>query len=379
MTRFLAMGRMTDAMSLLRRFSVFHILGAYILSIVGLFVIAQPFGSAPRALCRWDCFWYERIAARGYDLHPILDGFEAGMADWAFFPLYPLLLRLVSYMTGMDGHESGMLINIVLLPVLALLSLSYVRRKGYVADHVAYWTILFMVFPTAVWYRFPYTESLYGALLVGCAYAARVGSIGLACGLAAGLCATRPTGLVCVVSIGLFRMLGTWRPGVAGSARQMGVRFLEGAAIIAVGATGLAAFILYLDRLTGDGLAFLHIQYSWRHSTHLPTTWLWYGLTHKGLTVATVLDLLAFSIIPYGFYIGWYFESTVLLLTFGLATSAGLSSVHRYVFANPFCLMLILTVIDKSTPLVRYSVLILALCVDYILLESWFYGYAFLM
>ncbi|GBQ82771.1 hypothetical protein AA13595_1007 [Gluconacetobacter johannae DSM 13595] len=366
---------MTAVVPVLRRFPMFSILGAYALSIAGLCIIARPFGGAPRALCRWDCFWYERIAAHGYDLHPILDGPQAGFADWAFFPVYPLLLRLVSDMTGMTGHASGMLISIVLLPVLALLSLCYVRRKGYVADHTVYWTILFMVFPTAIWYRFPYTETLYGVLLVGCAYATRAGYIGLACTLAAGLCATRPTGLVCVVAIGLFRMLCAWGPGMAGSARQVGVRVVEGAAIIAVGATGLAAFILYLDRLTGDGLAFSHIQYAWRHTAHLPTTWLWFGLTHKGLRVATVLDLLAFSVIPYGFYVGWYLESTILLLTFGLATSVGLFSVHRFIFANPFCLMLILTVIDRSSPIIRYTVLILGVWADYILLRNWFYGY----
>ncbi|GBQ34208.1 hypothetical protein HLH34_17545 [Gluconacetobacter azotocaptans] len=375
MTRFSAAGRLRDAVLLLRRFPVFSILAAYALSIAGLCMVARPFGSVPRALCRWDCFWYERIAAKGYDLHPILDGLEAGFADWAFFPAYPLLLRLVSYMTGMSGHESGMLISVVLLPVLALVSLSYVRRQGYVADHAAYWTILFMVFPTAIWYRFPYTETLYGVLLVGCAYAARVGYIGVACTLAAGLCATRPTGLVCVVAIGLYRMFSAWEPGGGRPVRQVGVRFLEGAAIIAVGAIGLAAFILYLDRLTGDGLAFSHIQYAWRHTAHLPTTWLWYGMTHKGLWVVTALDLLAFSVILYGFYIGWYLESTILLLTFGLATSVGLFSVHRFIFANPFCLMLILTVIDRSSPIIRYTALILGLCIDYILLRNWFYGY----
>lgn len=44
-------------------------------------------------LCRWDCQWYVRIVEEGYDPFPVPSMINAG--NWAFFPLFPLLVALV--------------------------------------------------------------------------------------------------------------------------------------------------------------------------------------------------------------------------------------------------------------------------------------------
>lgn len=50
-------------------------------------------------LCSWDCDWYLGIVKVGYQLQP--EGHDAGdAANWAFFPLFPLLTRALALAGG---------------------------------------------------------------------------------------------------------------------------------------------------------------------------------------------------------------------------------------------------------------------------------------
>ena len=50
-------------------------------------------------LCRWDCHWYVRLAEEGYDPFPVPTMINAG--NWAFFPLYPMLIAGLRTATGL--------------------------------------------------------------------------------------------------------------------------------------------------------------------------------------------------------------------------------------------------------------------------------------
>ncbi len=55
-------------------------------------------GAPPAALAsRGDASWYLEIARFGYEARPFD---AAAQHDWAFFPLYPLLLRAAAWLTG---------------------------------------------------------------------------------------------------------------------------------------------------------------------------------------------------------------------------------------------------------------------------------------
>lgn len=42
-------------------------------------------------LCRWDCGWYRSVIADGYNTADF--SAVSGQANWAFFPLFPLISR----------------------------------------------------------------------------------------------------------------------------------------------------------------------------------------------------------------------------------------------------------------------------------------------
>src|SRR5918996_430643 len=128
--------------------------------------VAEPL-LAP--LARWDAVWYLRIADSGY-------GDSVPRA--AFFPLYPLLIHAAAAPVG--GSEAALLIASYLISLAAflgalvllyrLVSLELGRRFAGPA------LLLLAVFPAALYFGAPYSESLFLLVSVGAFYAARTDS-----------------------------------------------------------------------------------------------------------------------------------------------------------------------------------------------------------
>jgi hypothetical protein len=119
-------------------------------------------GGYTRALLpfiRWDGHYYADIARHWYGPGPA--GSSEQLVRVAFFPLYPLLVRLAG---GSDWA-------LVLLPNLfflgALVVVYLVARRYLEAGHaeLAIWVLAFG--PAAMFFSFPYSESLYLLLTAG--------------------------------------------------------------------------------------------------------------------------------------------------------------------------------------------------------------------
>ena len=94
----------------------------YTLSLGVQEIISLRWGGIVAASCRWDCFWYQDIARNGYSSIPRLyDDFRPAQANWAFFPLYPLLTYLMTKSFDISIGLSGFLINIILCTISLLM------------------------------------------------------------------------------------------------------------------------------------------------------------------------------------------------------------------------------------------------------------------
>jgi hypothetical protein len=177
----------------------------------------------------WDAVHYLRIAREGYPP-------AAQAADHGFFPLLPLLLRLLG---ASDWAAVGLAFALGLagLTVLAGLSAQVWDRR--VAVRVA-WIAAF--WPAALIWSAVYTEGLFLALAAGCLWTAWRGHAPAAAilGAAAGL--LRPNGLM--LALPLLALLPAGRARLAALAPVLGA----------------AAFAIYLWLLTGDALAFVGSQ-----------------------------------------------------------------------------------------------------------------------
>jgi hypothetical protein len=231
--------------------------------------------------CQWDCQHYLEIAHNGYQA-----------AQTAFYPLYPLLLNLLSKLVGYNWAVA-LISNISLF--LALWGLYLVARLD-VGRRSAWRALLYLIiFPTALFLSAAYTESLFLALALWTFYWARQGRWLMAgfVALLAGL--TRIEGQALTIFL------------VAEYLIQKKFKFKELASdfwYCLAPILGLGLYSVYLWRVFGDAWLFLHAQAGWGKQFTWPWQTWWSYLVDLSLFndplslkwfIPKLLDWLAFS------------------------------------------------------------------------------------
>jgi hypothetical protein len=116
---------------------------------------------------RFDTLWYTKIAMQGY---------AQGDGTTVFFPLYPLLTRLVGKVLGGNYLLGGIIVSNMAC-FLALVYLYKLSHLEFDSDTAATRTVVYLsVFPTAFFLLGVYTESLFLLLAVAAFYYARRGN-----------------------------------------------------------------------------------------------------------------------------------------------------------------------------------------------------------
>ncbi|MDX6682487.1 MAG: hypothetical protein QOG94_2526, partial [Solirubrobacteraceae bacterium] len=164
--------------------------------------LTSPFGATGDVLAapfaRWDSVWYLAIADGGYG-----DGARA-----AFFPLYPLVVRVAGALLGSPlvagALASTLLLGVALVLLHRLVALDHDRA---VARNAVLVTALS---PMSFFFSAVYSESLFLALSVGAVYAARRERWAWAGVLGALGAATRSAGVLLLVAL---LMLYLWDTG----------------------------------------------------------------------------------------------------------------------------------------------------------------------
>jgi hypothetical protein len=211
-------------------------------------------------LARWDSVWYLRVADQGY---------SDGGPEAAFFPLYPLLARGLGEVGG--GSRGAVLVAAYLVSLTALLgalvlfyrlvSLELGRRLAGPA------LLLLAVFPGALYFGAPYSESLFLLASVGAFYAARTGRWPWAGACLAAAAVTRSAGVLLVVPVAVLYVQHV----------RAGGRLGDGLWLL-LGPAGLGAFALYLGFDQGDPFAFTAVQDFWHRDFAGPLVGAWDGL-----------------------------------------------------------------------------------------------------
>ena len=260
-------------------FGVSRVLTVIVAELAALFIgdrgAAHPASVARASLdvwTRWDGAHYLAIAHDGYR-----------GANLAFFPLYPVLIRLVGTLTG-----NPIVAAIAISNVAFLIALAFLRRvcADVFDDGVASRAIFYTAtFPTAVFFSAAYTESLFLALSVATFFYLRRRNW-LVAGFLGGLAAlTRVEGVLLLAPFAIEafeqrRAAHTERLPRAQAARNAPA---IGALMIVV---GLATFMLLSLLLSGDPLYFAHVQAHWnRHPA-----WPWASIARSFHEIATSHD-----------------------------------------------------------------------------------------
>ena len=238
---------------------------------------------------RWDAVHYYSIAIGGYNFYysnPMPGNEPTGLP--AFFPMFPLLTRIMSTLLGglrppaplpiWAASPVPLLAGVLVVHGAALLAfwlLFRLAREETGDEATARRAVLYTaIFPLAFYYAIPYTESLFLATTVGAFLAARNQQWVRAGLWGAAASATRLTGLlllpVLLIELALAWRRGELRPPAWG-------RAVLGLLLVPV---GLLLFMLHLWQRTGDPLAFLHAQAFWNRQRLFPLTTVWRGIRY---------------------------------------------------------------------------------------------------
>jgi len=205
----------------------------------------------------WDSKWYLDIARHGYAAG---QSFNPGAtSNIGFFPLYPVLVFLASFYVG------GYLVSGLVVSNLALIAGAYLLYKLVRLDMdeaAARRSIKYLlILPAAYIFSAVYSESLALLLSVAAIYFARTdrwwwaGASGLL------LSAARPTGVLIILPLFVLALQDYLK------SRKFAAKYLS----LALVPMGLVAFCTYCFLLTGDFLAYSHVQQAaWHHGFSNP-------------------------------------------------------------------------------------------------------------
>ncbi len=199
---------------------------------------------------RQDAVWYLRLADEGWSRDD---------ASAAFFPLYPLAVRAVSWLLPGDDLLAALLVsNAAFLG--ALLALFALTADAFGERSARRTIVVTALFPTAFFFLAPYTESLFLLLSVLAFREARHdrwGRVALFGGLAA---LTRSVGILLVPALAVEAFRGT-------SERRALLPRLAGAIAIALGPL---VWFAWWGLVHGRWLAPLDAQGNWNRDLRLP-------------------------------------------------------------------------------------------------------------
>ena len=209
--------------------------------------------------CRWDSEWQLSIVKWGYVAPKELG---TGYSNIAFFPLYPYLIKLLTFwLPKRFQTESVYLLvglvvsNICLL--LALYGLSKLTERLFPGHTSEFLPVLILSLPCAFYFSAFYGESLFFCLIVYTLILAESGKWHWSALCAAGAALCRPHGVLILLPV-----IWLYMSRIKWDFRRIGTAWLWYLLVPA----GICGFFFGLYRLTGDFFAFFKAQSAWGRS-----------------------------------------------------------------------------------------------------------------
>lgn len=231
-------------------------LAARLAGVAVLTATAWAYGKNPlRVLGRsWDSGWYLGIAAHGYGR---IEYYAPKIAsDYAFFPLYPGLVRAVTEVTPLSGGAAGLIVSWGAAGAAAC-GLYAVGQRLYGRGVATALVLLWGLLPHSVLLSLAYTEPVLTACAAWSLYAVLSGRWVWAGALAALAGLARPNGIAVAAAV----LVAAAYEVLHRRGRNVSHRLWTGAALAPLGWGG---FVLWVGVRTGDPLGgYFTVQRRW--------------------------------------------------------------------------------------------------------------------
>ena len=240
--------------------------------------------------------------------------------NFAYFPLYPLLIRVLDYNLIIDPPYVGILLSAIAF-IGALWMLYKIIRLDYAHRVASLALILISFFPLSFFYHSMYADSIFLLLSVTSFYFARRGNWWM-CGLFGGLTTlTRIAGLALIPALLVEWFLQNktvvqrWKVHIISFLKTCFVALL-------LTSLGFISYLVYLQLVHGDFLLFQKSMVAWlQHEFVFPPQVIFrylkiFVLVDKGLLVYWVAALEFISMIVY--FLLTYFVAKKVRLSYGV-------------------------------------------------------------
>lgn len=265
-----------------------------------------PWGQSPLGYSSfvsiWDGQWYEKVHDAGYPTELPRNATGTVAANqWAFYPLFPMVVRLITGATGLPWEFAGPTVALVAGFAAAPLILGLFRE--FLGSRDALWALAVVAFgPASPVLQTAYAESLHLALLAAALLLVLRGHSVAAAGTILLMCLTRPAGVPFAAALGLTWFIrsvlrvGGGRPGgLTGWLRLLDKWFW-----LALWSCGCALLWPALAWwATGDVGAYTDTETAWRGTSLVPfEPWLrlgnrFFGVGLGWLAVLVLVGLFA--------------------------------------------------------------------------------------
>lgn len=232
-----------------RRPLAFYVLGRLItLGTVLALTVLNPGLRLGKLLSAWDGGWYLKLLAEGYPHHVPEVGGQAVPSVIGFFPLYPMIVRIVARTFFLPDLAAAIVVSIAFgaAAVVLVQRLVALFTDAQTAERAA---IFFALFPGSFIFALPYTEAVMLTLAAGCLIALLRGRW-----VTAGLCAAvatacRPNALALAAAC-------AWQALVVIRHRR------EWNALVAplIAPAGVVAYFLFLKLRVGEFTAWVRVE-----------------------------------------------------------------------------------------------------------------------
>ncbi|AXJ11993.1 glycosyltransferase family 39 protein [Arthrobacter sp. PM3] len=227
----------------------------------------------------WDARWYAEALQHGYPA--LLPTSAEGIVQenaWAFYPLFPMLGRVLSGLTGTGPAWS--LTVIALVAGLGAVLVAYRIFRHRAGHRTALWGVVFLAaFPVAPVLQVPYAESLNLLLLGGALLLVMERRYLWAMPVALLMCLSRPTGVPLAATMGLLFLYRLWQrvtaqrktvqgetvPGIHSNAQLWSL-----AGLTAASGIGALLWPAIAWASTGDPGAYTKTETAWRGDDLVP-------------------------------------------------------------------------------------------------------------
>jgi Gpi18-like mannosyltransferase len=210
---------------------------------------------------RWDSRWYMDIIMHGYI---VTEDIQSTYSTVAFFPLFPLLVKLFSFLLpgAINSPTILTIIGLILNNLLFITSLYFIYQLMDQFFQNQAWNkaviVLIMAYPGSFYFSCFYTESLFLFLAVMSVWFAKKENwllSAISCGL---LAVTRPQGILMAIPISILLL----------QSMQWKIKnFPRKALWLLLIPIPLFIFLFYMRFVTGDFLAPITAQAAWGKET----------------------------------------------------------------------------------------------------------------